>query len=284
MRTERLHHNNARTPALFDGKSGRTFRVCFGTTDMGSAMSKRTENNMQDTFPNQDDLFRTDPDLASMYQRLVSKQPSGCSLDKRQRHLVPLVALVALHGTDALRRCTQSALEDGVRPVEIREAVYQCTPYVGFSMTEHALQYVNSVFKAHGLSLPLESQTTVCEENRFQNGLAVQKRIFGDVIDTMHASTPEDQKTLVVEHLSAFCFGDIYTRTGLDLRTRELLTFAVISALGGCDCQVRSHVQGNANVGNNKRQLVDVLELLLPLMGFPRTLNALACINAVMAE
>ena len=122
------------------------------------------------------------------------------------------------------------------------------------------------------------------EESRFRDGLAVQKRIFGDAIDAMHAAAPEDQKTLVVEHLSAFCFGDVYTRRGLDLRTRELLTFAVISALGGCDPQVKSHVQGNANVGNDRRQLVEVLELLLPLMGFPRTLNALSCVNAVMTK
>ena len=88
----------------------------------------------------------------------------------------------------------------------------------------------------------------------------------------------------MVEHLSAFCFGDIYTRRGLDIKSRELLTFCIISALGGCEPQVKSHVQGNAAVGNEKQMLVDALETCLPLMGFPRTLNALACVNAVMPD
>lgn len=242
-------------------------------------MLKDTEN---DALNFRDDIARTDPELAAMRRRLVPAGSGG--LDDRQRHLVVLAALTALCDADGLKSRAEAALADGVSPVEIREALYQCAPYAGFPLTERALGSVNGVFAAHGLSLPLEPQATVNEESRFRDGLAVQKRIFGDAIDAMHAAAPEDQKTLVVEHLSAFCFGDVYTRRGLDLRTRELLTFAVISALGGCDAQVKSHVQGNANVGNDRRQLVEVLELLLPLMGFPRTLNALSCVNAVMTK
>ena len=67
----------------------------------------------------------------------------------------------------------------------------------------------------------------------------------------------------------------------LDLKTRELLTLCIISALGGCESQVKSHVQGNLSVGNSKQTLVDAMTQCLPYMGFPRTLNALACINQV---
>ena len=112
----------------------------------------------------------------------------------------------------------------------------------------------------------------------------MQKSIFGEGIDKMHEAATEDQKAVVQNYLSAFCFGDIYTRRGLDLKTRELLTFSIISALGGCEAQVKSHVQGTANVGNAKQELIDALEVCLPLMGFPRTLNALSCVNAVMPD
>ena len=81
-----------------------------------------------------------------------------------------------------------------------------------------------------------------------------------------------------------FCFGDVYTRKGLDLKNRELLTFSILSALGGCENQVKAHVQGNINVGNSKRNLIDALAQSLPYIGFPRTLNALACVNAVVPE
>ena len=130
----------------------------------------------------------------------------------------------------------------------------------------------------------MESQSTVTEASRFADGLAVQKSIFGATIDQMHASTPENQKDIMTNYLSAFCFGDIYTRTGLDLKTRELLTFCIISSLGGCESQVKSHVQGNVNVGNSKEMLIDALAQSLPYIGFPRTLNALGCVNAVIPK
>lgn len=226
-------------------------------------------------------LKETDPELAAMRDRLL-KSARRTPLAPRLRHLVTLVTLAACQATDDVADQAEAALSEGVSPLELREALYQCAPYMGFPKTENALRRVNDVFAAHGISLPLERQGTVTEENRFQNGLAVQKGIFGNAIDAMHAATPEEQKTIVVEHLSAFCFGDIYTRGGLDLKTRELLTFSIISALGGCESQLKSHVQGNANVGNSKKELIGALETCLPLMGFPRTLNALACINAVM--
>ncbi|WP_295638382.1 carboxymuconolactone decarboxylase family protein [uncultured Mailhella sp.] len=225
-----------------------------------------------------------DPDLDAMGDRLERaafhrKSP----LDGATRRLVQLVVLAALQ-SDEVKTLAETALDEGLSPVSMREALYQCAPYIGIPRTKSALRPVNEVFAARGLSLPLESRATVTEDDRFAKGLAVQKGIFGNAIDAMHAAAPEGQKAIMVEHLSAFCFGDVYTRSGLDLKTRELLTFCIISALGGCESQVKSHVQGNANVGNEKQKLIDALETCLPLMGFPRTLNALSCVNAVMAD
>jgi len=75
--------------------------------------------------------------------------------------------------------------------------------------------------------------------------------------------------------LSANCFGDHYTRSGVDVGTRELLTFAMLVALGGCDPQVKGHVAANLNVGNDRSVLMDVLTQLLAFIGYPRTLNGL---------
>ena len=228
------------------------------------------------------DTKATDPELFAMKHRLAADTTSRSTLDVRRRHLLTLAVLDAIPSTDDLKRQTESALADGVSALDIREALYQCVPYIGFPRTEGALRRINAVFLAHGIALPLEQRSTVTEENRFEKGLAVQKHIFGNAIDTMHATTPEDQKALVVDHLSSFCFGDVYTRSSLDLKDRELLTFTVVSALGGCESQLKSHVLGNTSVGNSRQELIDTLELCLPLIGFPRTLNALACINAVL--
>ena len=94
--------------------------------------------------------------------------------------------------------------------------------------------------------------------------------------------SPDDQ--LHIQHyLSANCFGDHYTRTGIDVPTRELLTFSMLVSLGGCEAQVKGHVAANLNVGNDRARLIDVLTQLLPFIGYPRTLNALRAVDEVTA-
>ena len=244
------------------------------------------EKNMQKFLGSAESpLSSTDPDFAAIRDRLIYGEIADRgTLNDTQRGLITLVVLTASQTLDDLKTHVNAALRVGVTPVEIKEAIYQCAPYIGFPKTEAALKKVNEVFNENNISLPLESQSTVTESSRYADGLRVQKSIFGDVIDTMHKATPAGQLPIVQKYLSAFCFGDIYTRKGLDVKSRELLTFSIISALGGCESQVRSHVQANVTVGNSKQNLVDALAQSLPYIGFPRTLNALACVNSVIPE
>jgi len=85
----------------------------------------------------------------------------------------------------------------------------------------------------------------------------------------------------IQRYLSANCFGDNYTRTGLDIPTRELLTFSMLVSLGGCDPQVKGHIAANLHVGNGRAKLIDVLTQLLPFIGYPRTLNGLRALDEV---
>jgi len=100
-----------------------------------------------------------------------------------------------------------------------------------------------------------------------EKGLAVQTAIFGDVIAKIRENTPSNQMH-IQDYLSAFCFGDFYTRGGLDLKTRELLTLCIVSSLGGCESQVKAHVQGNVNVGSDKETMITAITHCLPYMGF----------------
>jgi 4-carboxymuconolactone decarboxylase len=65
----------------------------------------------------------------------------------------------------------------------------------------------------------------------------------------MYKESPTNQLH-IQKYLSANCFGDYLTRKGLDVRTRELLTFSMILSLGGCEPQLKGHIQGNLNIGN----------------------------------
>ena len=99
----------------------------------------------------------------------------------------------------------------------------------------------------------------------------------------LRAAAPENQKN-IQDYLSAYCFGDFYTRKFLPIHERELLTFSILASQGGCEGQVKAHVGGNATVGNGKEVLLAALTVCLPHIGFPRTLNALSCINEVLPE
>lgn len=221
----------------------------------------------------------TDPEFQDILSRFIFGEVfyQG-SLTDQQRELIILVILTTYQTLPQLRAHLNVALNVGLAPVEIKEAIYQCAPYIGFPKTLNALNQANEVFDERRISLPLESQAQVDEDNRFEKGLQQQEAIFGEVIRQMRENAPENQKH-IQDYLSAFCFGDIYTRTGLDIKTRELLTLCILCALGGCENQVKGHIQGNLNVGNDKARMIEAITLCLPYMGFPRTLNALNCVN-----
>jgi len=99
----------------------------------------------------------------------------------------------------------------------------------------------------------------------------------------MYADSPANQ-IHIQKYLSANCFGDYVARAGIDLQTRELLTFSMLLSLGGCEPQLKGHIQGNLTVGNDKERLLSVVTQLLPYVGYPRTLNAIRCLNEVAPE
>lgn len=231
-------------------------------------------------------LADTDPELAAMRDRLVYGEIlNEGTLDDRQAALVTLAALTASQALGALPAQAEAALRVGASAADIREVLYQCAPYVGFPRVEAALGVVNPVLAKHGAALPLPPEATVDEKTRLEDGLAVQRKIFGAKgIDAMRENAPAGQKAIMANYLSAYCFGDLYTRKVLDLRMRELVTFSAIVALGGCDPQAKAHAGANVSVGNTKQNLVDALAVMLPVIGFPRTLNGLAAVNAALPE
>lgn len=94
----------------------------------------------------------------------------------------------------------------------------------------------------------------------------------------MIESSPKD-KAFMNDFLSANCFGDYYTRTGLDIKTRELLTLVYLISLGGAEIQVKAHMQGNLNMGQSREDLLNIIAALVPYIGYPRALNAISALD-----
>jgi 4-carboxymuconolactone decarboxylase len=195
--------------------------------------------------------------------------------------MVQLAAMIAGQAVAEYRVMVSAALTVGVSPVEVKEIVYQAVPYVGMARVFDFLHATNDVLAERGIELPLPGQSTTTPQTRYERGLAVQKQIVGaERVDALYANAPADEQH-IQRFLSANCFGDHLTRGGIDVPTRELLTFAMLAALGGCEPQLAGHVAANRNVGNDRGRLVDVLTQLLPYIGYPRTLNALRVLDEV---
>ena len=75
-------------------------------------------------------------------------------------------------------------------------------------------------------------------------------------------------------HIAAFAFGDIYDRPGLDARSRQLVTIGVLTALGGCEPQLKVHVGAALNVGISEEEIQEAILHASVYCGFPRALNA----------
>ena len=251
-----------------------------------SRLGEDARRRLAELFPGGiPELGDADPELFEIFGNFaLGEVPDYGNLDTRTRLLCILASNIASQGRAAYRTMLEGALQAGVTPVEVKEVLYQAVPYVGMARVADFIGLTNEVLAVHGVTLPLEGQSTTTPADRFEKGLAVQKSIFGpERIDGMHRTAPENQKH-IQRYLSDNCFGDFLTRRGLDVKMRELLTFSMLVSLGGCEPQVRGHIAGNVNVGNDKATLLAVVTQLLPYIGYPRTLNGIACLNEVIPE
>ncbi|MBQ9202800.1 MAG: carboxymuconolactone decarboxylase family protein [Prevotella sp.] len=231
------------------------------------------------------DFKRTDPEFIERFDNFafdeVIRQTSN-RLDDRTRFICYLATLLGCQGIDEYRALLPAALNMGVTPVEVKEIVYQATAYLGIGRVFPFLEATNEIFEQRGIALPLPPQAQTTQENRREAGTQAQVECFGEGMRDFWKSGPEDSRHINY-WLADNCFGDYYTRTGLDMKYRELITFCFLAAQGGCEPQLKGHIAGNYHVGNDKDFLIAVISSNLPFIGYPRTLNALNCIREVEA-
>lgn len=218
----------------------------------------------------------TDPEFAERFEQFAFEEvvnEPGQQIDEVTRHMAILAALLGCQGTEAFRLELPCALDAGITPVMAKEIVYQAVDYLGIGRVLPFLDITNEVLSSRGVALPLEGQCTTTMENRLEKGAQAQADIFG-------AHMLEAWKTSHINRwLAANCFGDYYTRTGLTLAQREMITFCFLAAQGGCEPQLTAHAKGNMNLGNDKDFLIRVVSQCLPYIGYPRSLNAIVCVH-----
>jgi 4-carboxymuconolactone decarboxylase len=117
---------------------------------------------------------------------------------------------------------------------------------------------------------------------RFLRGLARLRELDGDLADHLLTSLAESSPDFAC-YVVEFPFGDIYSRPGLDLKTREIATIAALTALGYAPVQLRAHISAALNVGCSRDEIVEVIMQMAVYAGFPAALNGLAAMKEVDA-
>ena len=222
------------------------------------------------------DYRRTDPELVAIVEAFAyGELPSGLGqeLPVRDCQLAILSSLMGTGSTELFSIELERALDEGLEALSGREVVYQGNDYIGMGRTLPFLDALNDVLTKRGVSLPLEEAATSDASTRLEKGAQAQATIFGPQMLEAWKAGP------VNRFLASNCFGDYYTRRGLTLRERELVTFCLLASQGGCEPQLVSHAKGNMNMGNDAPYLRSVVIRILPYIGYPRSLNALSAIE-----
>lgn len=229
-------------------------------------------------------LKKTDPEFAGIIANFSQGEVVETNkLTEKEQMLCILSTLLGCQGIGEFQNMLHAALNVGIDPIAIKEVIYQATAYLGIGRTYDFLMMANQVMEQHGIKLPLAPQATTNEKTRFEDGLAKQVELFGENM----AKRQTDGSVLrqnINRWLADNCFGDYYTRNGLNDQEREMITFCFILAQGGCENQLRGHTAGNLGVGNDKEKLYSIVEQCMPYIGYPRSLNAMNIIDEVSRE
>lgn len=220
--------------------------------------------------------IKTDPEFFERFSHFAFDEvvnEEGQQLEEPTRYLAILATLIGCGGVDAFEEVLPKALEAGVTPVMVKETVYQSVDYLGYGRMLPFLKKTNAILEARGVALPLPSQAITTMEDCLEKGIEAQAEIFGPRMREAW------KKSHINRWLAGNCFGDYYTRTGLDLKQREMITFCFLLAQGGCEPQLIAHAKGNMNLGNDAAFLTRVVSQCLPYIGYPRSLNAMNCIQ-----
>ena len=121
------------------------------------------------------------------------------------------------------------------------------------------------------------------KQDRYQRGLGKLREIDGEAGERVLAGL-DDIAPDFARYLIEFPFGDIYSRPGLDLKSREIAVGAARTALGNAAPQLKVHIQGALNVGVTRAEVVETIMQMAVYAGFPAALNGLAAAREVFAQ
>jgi len=120
-------------------------------------------------------------------------------------------------------------------------------------------------------------------ESRYERGLAKLREVDGQAGEKVIQSL-EDIAPDFARYVIEFPFGDIYSRPGLDLKSREIAVVAALTAMGNAAPQLKVHIHAALNVGVTREEIVETIMQMAVYAGFPAALNGLMAAKEVFVQ
>lgn len=119
--------------------------------------------------------------------------------------------------------------------------------------------------------------------SRYERGWEKLKEIDGEAGEKVIQSLKDVSPDLGI-YIIEYAFGDVYSRTGLDLKSKEIAVVAALTAMGNAQPQLKVHINGALNTGTSINELKEVILQMSGYSGFPSSINAMNMLKDVLAE
>ena len=205
-------------------------------------------------------------------------------MSERTRVMCILASTLGCNSINEFKQYVDACLNVGIKPREIREIVYQAYPYLGVAQVVEYNLLLNDLFENSFIRLPLDDQRTVDSSDDQlleQAGAKLYDQAHGEgASERLKESFPQGQKH-IAHYILAHCYGQYYTRNGIDLRHREFITIAFLASMGYCRKLLKSHIEANKNLKATKQEIESIVTTILPWIGLPKAMEAFEVVNEV---
>lgn len=223
------------------------------------------------------------PDLACFTVEFgYGEVMSRAGLDLKTRQIATVAALTAMgNAQPQLKYHINGALNVGWEPASVIEAILLSAVYAGFPATLNGVFAAKEVFQTRGIVFaPTPSSVG---DDRYARGMRAIEQISAGagaaVIQSLQDIAP-DLARFIIE----FSYGDIISRPGIDNRTRELATVAILTVLGNAHPQLKVHISAALNVGVSRQEIIEVIQQMALYAGFPAALNSVGAAREIFSK
>ncbi|NEW06905.1 carboxymuconolactone decarboxylase family protein [Paenibacillus sp. SYP-B3998] len=222
-----------------------------------------------------DGLSDVSPQISRYIIEFFGQAFSNPILTYQQREMIVISALISLGDTpNQLKWHMNFGLKVGITPNEMIEIATQCIPFCGFPRALNAVFVAKQLFAEQNIEVNIEDELLNHIDERRERGLAKLQEIDGKHGEAV-ADSLTDIAPMLAERIIEFAFGEIYSRTALNPKQRQLVTLGALTAQGGCEPQLDVHLNAAIRVGLTRQEVVEALLQCSPYTGFPKVLNAI---------